>query len=82
MTDEYWEKNIGIKPQPVSDTDVWRAAKQIIDRYPEEPELAACLRADAALDQGDRFNFDLWQRIAKAVTQLLVTPPADPKSLN
>jgi len=68
--------------KPVSDLDVWRAAQQIINQYPEEPELAACHRADAAYEAGDMFNFELWQRVAKAVTELLRTKPSDGRDLN
>lgn len=61
----------------VSDLEVLRAAQQIINQYPEEPELTACQRADAAYEAGDMFNFELWQRIAKAVQELLRTAPGD-----
>jgi hypothetical protein len=59
----------------VPDLDVWRAAQQIISRYTGEPEFAARQHADAAYAQGDMFNFDLWQRIAKAVKELLKHRP-------
>jgi len=32
----------------IADIDVWRAAKQIIDLYPNDPEMAAAQRADSA----------------------------------
>lgn len=54
----------------VADVDVWRAAKQIIELYPNDPEMAAAQRADSAYEQGDMLNFDLWTRITKAVTEL------------
>jgi hypothetical protein len=76
MDDEYWEKNFGLKPQAVSDVDVWRAAQQIVDRYPEDPEMAAAQRADSAYEQGDLFNFNLWTRITKAVSDLVQKPSA------
>jgi hypothetical protein len=44
------------------------------DYYPEEPELAACQRADAAYEAGDMFNFELWQRIAKTDREMLSKP--------
>src|ERR1044071_149461 len=55
----------------VLDLEVWRAAQQIIRRYPEEPELAAYRRADAAWDAGNASRFQLWMRIAKAVRELV-----------
>ena len=55
----------------VENLDIWRAAQQLIKRYPDEPEFAACQRADAAYETGDMFNFELWQRVARAVRELL-----------
>ena len=49
---------------------VWRAAQEIIKRYPAEPELAACQIADDALAAGNTWEFKLWQRVAKAVRKL------------
>lgn len=60
----------------IADIDVWRAAKQIIDIHPADPEMAAAQRADAAYEQGDMFNFDLWTRITKAVTELEKVRPS------
>ena len=54
----------------MDEIDIWRAAKQIIELYPDDPEMAAAQRADTAYDKGDMFNFDLWTRITKAVTEL------------
>jgi hypothetical protein len=65
---------IEINSARISDLDVWRAAHQIIKLYPDEPELAACQRAHAAYEVGDMFNFELWQRIAKAVREMLSKP--------
>jgi hypothetical protein len=60
----------------ISALEVWRAAKQIIDQHPEDPELAAAQRADSAYEQGDLFNFNLWTRITTAVTELVQRPSA------
>ena len=51
--------------------DVWRAANQVIQLFPEDPVLEAAQRADRAYEAGDMFNFRLWTRITKAVGQLL-----------
>jgi hypothetical protein len=66
----------------VTDLEVWRAAQQIINLHPQEPELAACQRADAAYEAGDMFNFELWTRIAKAVRELGRTRPQVGKAIN
>ena len=69
-------------PRYVEDIEVWRAANQIIHAYPEEPEFVACQRADAAYTAGDMFNFELWTRIAKAVSELVTTKPHVGKAIN
>lgn len=66
----------------ISDLQVLRTARQIINLYPEEPEFAVCQRADAAYEQGDMFNFELWQRVTKAVKLLLYTRPSNPQAIN
>jgi len=55
----------------VSEIDVWRAANQLIQQFPEDPVLEASQRADQAYEAGDMFNFRLWVRITKAVGELL-----------
>lgn len=50
--------------------DIWRAAKQLVDRYADDAVIEASMRADAALDQGDMFNFGIWKRVAKAAHEL------------
>lgn len=66
----------------ISDIEIWRAANQVIKLHPVEPELAACQRADAAYAAGDMFNFHLWQKIAKAVRELIQTKPTGDNGLN
>ncbi len=81
MADDFWHRNFVITPQPVSDLDVVRAANQLIKRFPDDPEMEAAQRADAAYELGDMFNFNLWMRISKAVMQLVRTKP-DGQTLN
>jgi hypothetical protein len=69
-------------PRKVEDIEILRAANQMIKLYPEEPELAACLRADAAYEQGDMFNFELWRKISKAVCQLIRQTPSSQRDVN
>jgi hypothetical protein len=66
----------------IRDLEVWRSAQQIIDQYPEEPELVACQRADEAWEAADISNFALWMRIAKAVQELVRTKPHVRKAIN
>jgi hypothetical protein len=58
-----------------SDLEVWRAAQQVIDQHPQEPELTACQNADAAWEAGDMPSMQLWMRIAEAVKNLVETKP-------
>ncbi len=66
----------------VSDIDVWRAAKQLIELYPNDPVMAAAHRADSAYEQGDMFNFTLWGRIANAIAELEKVRPSRGKPPN
>jgi hypothetical protein len=71
-----------VSAQAVGEIDIWRAANQLIRRYPDDPILEAALRADLALGRGDMFNSHLWQRIAKAVAELQRGTPGDGEAVN
>lgn len=43
----------------VENLAVWRAAQDVIRRYPQEPELAACQIADDAYAAGNMWEFKL-----------------------
>lgn len=49
---------------------VWRTAQDIIIRYPQESELAACHIAEDAFAESNMWDFKLWQSVAKAVRKL------------
>jgi len=66
----------------MEEIDVWRAAQKMIELYPEGAEIAAATRADAALDQGDTFNFELWKRVTKAIHELERAKPRDGETIN
>ena len=57
--------------------EVWRAANQLMKQFPDDPSMEAAQRPDAAYEQGDMFNFDLWTRINRAVLELERTKPAE-----
>lgn len=59
----------------ITDLNVWRLAQEIIALHPEEPEFAACQRADTAWEAGNMATFRLWMRVAKAVAELVKTRP-------
>jgi hypothetical protein len=82
MADDFWEKNYGITPQPVSDTVVWRAGNQMIKRYGAKAAMEAAMRSNAALEIGDSFNYELWQRVCMAVQELERQNPGSGESLH
>jgi len=71
-----------VPAEPISQESIWNGARQIIDLFPEEPELAASTRADKALEEGDLAGFALWSRITKAVTELVRGKPEGPTAIN
>lgn len=64
-------------PRVVKNIEIYRAANQLIGRFGENAELETAHRADAALEQGDRFNFNRWSRINTAVVEQLAKRPKD-----
>jgi hypothetical protein len=66
----------------VSDLEVWRAAQQMIDLYPDDPIMATAQRADSAYEQGDIFNFNLWSRVNRAVVELIRQTPSEGEPVN
>ena len=66
----------------VEEIDIWRAAKQMMDYYPEEPATHAARRADKALAEGDTEGFSVWCKITKAIEELARTKPKDGGALN
>ena len=67
--------------EPLSNEAVWTGVRQIIELFSDEPEQAASERADKALEQGDLSGFALWNRIEKAVVEL-VNRNRNPRAIN
>lgn len=59
----------------VSDLDMWRSAKLLIDQYGAGASLHATHRIDEMLDKGDLDGRALWSRIYEAVLELSRTEP-------
>ncbi len=59
----------------ITDLEIWRAANQLIQRYGEDAEIEAAMRADAMLEAGDIDGQRVWQRILKAVDELQRNKP-------
>jgi hypothetical protein len=66
----------------MDDIDIWRSAKLLIERYPDDADLVAARRADALLDQGDVDGFHAWKRIVEAINELKRTERGESESLN
>ena len=54
----------------VSDLDIYRSAKLLIDQHGEDASLEAAMRADKLLAAGDMDGKRTWVRIMKAVEEL------------
>ena len=78
---DIWELH-GLEPVELDDQTVWRAARKMIELFPESASFEAAQRADKALEQGDLDNFNLWQRITKATEDLERVEIGDGESLN
>lgn len=56
--------------ESVSDLDVWRAAHLMVEQYSDRAALEAATRCNAALEVGDKPNYELWMRVLSAINDL------------
>lgn len=61
----------------VSDLDIYRSAKLLIDQYGDGASLHAANRCDEMLDKGDIDGRAAWSRIYEAVLELSRTGPGE-----
>ncbi len=54
----------------VSEIDIYRSAKLLVDQHGEDAGLEAAMRADAMLEKGAMAGAATWRRIVKAVEEL------------
>ena len=66
----------------ISDLDIYRSAKVIIERYGEEARLHATKRADALLKAGDLDAYAAWKRILRAVEELQRKAPKSGEAIH
>ena len=59
----------------VSDLDILRSAKLLIDQHGEDATIHAAMQADRLLDQGAMEGSATWRRIMKAIEELQRTEP-------
>ncbi len=55
----------------ISDLDIYRSAKLLVEQHGDEATIHAAMRADARLDQGDMDGRAVWLRVLRAVEELL-----------
>lgn len=60
---------------PITDPDIWRAAKLLVDQHGTDATLHAAQRADELMAAGDTEGWGVWRRIARAVDELLRAEP-------
>ena len=66
----------------VSDLDIYRSAKLLIDQHGDEAPIHAAMRADAFLDQGNLDGERLWLRIVRAIEELQRERPKDGEAMH
>ncbi len=54
----------------VSDLDIYRSAKLLVDQHGEDAAIEAAMRADAMLEKGAMAGAATWRRIVKAVEEV------------
>ncbi len=59
----------------ISDLDIYRTAKLLVDNHGAEAPIHAAMNADAMLDKGDMDGKAVWLRVVKAINELLRSGP-------
>ena len=59
----------------VSDLDIYRSAKLLIDQHGAEAPIHAAMRADELLEAGNMEGRAVWLKVWKAITELLTAQP-------
>ncbi len=65
----------GIETMMVTDLDIYRSAKLLVDEHGDTAAIEAAQQADALLDAGDLDGAAVWRRIVRAVRGLLRRVP-------
>ena len=58
-------------PTMLTDLDIYRSAKILVEQHGADALIEAALKADELLDAGDLDGQAVWMRIRKAVLELL-----------
>ncbi len=57
----------------IPDLDIYRSAQVLVRHHDEDAPIHAAMRADAMLEKGDLDGCAVWERILRAVEELLST---------
>lgn len=61
----------------MTEIDIWRAARTMIDLYDLDAGWRAAQRADHLYEEGDIDGFHVWVRIVNAIKDLQKIEPCD-----
>ncbi len=64
-------RDLLIAVQVISDLDIYRSAKLLVDQHGADAPIEAAMRVDAMLEAGDLDGRAVWRRILPAVEELL-----------
>ena len=62
----------------ISDLDIWRSAKLLVDQHGADASIRAAQQADELLAAGDIEGRATWLRILTAVKELMATKASGP----
>ena len=54
-----------------ADIDIWRTANLMIKQHGDEASIFTAMKADEMLEKGDMVGQRVWQRVLRAVEELL-----------
>jgi len=54
----------------LEEIDIWRTAKILMDAHGEDASLAAAMRSDWCLEDGNLDGVAVWKRVMRAIEQL------------
>ena len=67
----------------ISDLDIYRSAKLLIDKHEEDAPIFAAQQADACLGKGDLDGKAVWMRVIRAIKTLHDRqPPSDGQAMH
>ncbi|MBT3787598.1 MAG: hypothetical protein HOE83_12600 [Alphaproteobacteria bacterium] len=62
----------------ITELDVYRAAKKLLEEHGKQATLIAVDRADELRDRGDEGGWATWQRISRAIANITMSETEGP----